>query len=107
MEGSRVAVLVFKTPTAAKKVLKKLDQHVIHGSKLVVRPLSVADEPNPNSSAANPEPAPRVEAPDVEAIRGRAKRTSRVIVRNLSFKATDADLKVGSLFTGRSHRRRS
>jgi RNA recognition motif-containing protein len=103
MDGSsRVAILVFETPAAARKVQKKLDQHVVHGNTLSLRPFHPAQQggktvPESDGAEGGGEAAAAggkgggVDA--VSLMRGQAKRNNRLIVRNLSFKATEADLK--------------
>jgi hypothetical protein len=92
--------LVFDTPAAAKKVQKKLDQHTIHGQKLSLRPFHPAgDEGATGGVSADGEDtgAPR-SISDLSQMRGQAKRNNRLIIRNLSFKATEEDLKVCGTF---------
>lgn len=67
----------FESTAESRKVQKKLDAHVVHGSKLAVRRMrSVGNRGG------------------LEDLRVAARRTGRVIVRNLSFHATAQDLKV-------------
>lgn len=94
MDGSaRVAILVFDTPAAAKKVQKKLDQHTIHGQKLSLRPFHPGTATGGVSADGEDKGAPR-SISDLSQMRGQAKRNNRLIIRNLSFKATEEDLKV-------------
>lgn len=98
IDGSaRVAILVFDTPAAAKKVQKKLDQHTIHGQKLSLRPFHPGDKNAATvSSAGDGEVGVSRTVSDISQMRGQAKRNNRLIIRNLSFKATEDDLKVNS-----------
>jgi hypothetical protein len=92
MDGSeRIAILVFDTPAAAKKVQKKLDQHTIHGQKISLRTFHPAEE---GSATGGVTADPPRSISDLSQMRGQAKRNNRLIIRNLSFKATEADLKV-------------
>lgn len=101
-----MAVLIFESASAALKVQNKLDQHVLHGKMLSLRPV-VYENVNAHGSAPETEPTDQSPAGvskgrygarsiSVDSLKGQAKRTGRVIVRNLSFKATQKDLKVSS-----------
>ena len=96
---------------AAKKVQKKFDNHVIHGQKLSLRPLhdkntllqqqqssdlTTEEGQAGRNKGGQDEAQPHLRQELRQLLQGQAKRNSRVIVRNLSFKATEADLKVGT-----------
>lgn len=101
IDGStRVAILVFDTPIAAKKVQKKLDQHTIHGQKLSLRPFHPAGDKGAATAGVSRggEAGTPKSISDLSQMRGQAKRNNRLIIRNLSFKATKEDLKVSRLF---------
>jgi exosome complex RNA-binding protein Rrp4 len=78
-------------------VQKKLNNHVIHGQIIKVRPF----HPKVNIDAAleakfsiNDTLKRSLTNSDLDEMKGQAKRNNRLIIRNLSFKATEDDLKV-------------
>ena len=105
-----MAILVFDSASAALKVRKKLDQHILHGKMLSLRPVvnedriqighadvsgqAMADNESNTQGSGPVTRRSQLGNINVESLKGQAKRTGRVIVRNLSFKATEIDLKV-------------
>ena len=79
---------------------KKLDQHTIHGQKLSLRPFHPAGDKGaaPVGVSADGEAGALKSISDLSQMRGQAKRNNRLIIRNLSFKATEEDLKVSCPF---------